>query len=274
MLHARMAESMAQGTFELPLFPETASRVLTTCESPDCDASHLASLLEQDPALAGNVLRVANSAAYAPAEPILSLSQAVSRLGFGAVCSISTALALQGEVFDVPGHEERLGRMWRHSTLSGSWSKEIARQRRRNVEGAFLCGLLHDIGRPVLLRLFVNASRDAEVQLGAEELDGLLRDGHEELGERILREWRLPAWTAAAARYHHDPGQATSCLEEVHTTALGHSLARWSEAPADPELDAELRAHPSLERLGIYPDELSALLELRERVEQAAEGFQ
>lgn len=272
-LQARLADRLAAGALDLPLFPETASRVLSTCEDPDCDAQRLGGLLESDPTLAGNVLRVANSAAYAPAEPILTLPQAVSRLGFGAVCSIATALALQGEVFAVDGHEQRLARMWKHATLTGTWCKELARARRRNAEGAFLCGLLHDVGQPVLLQLFARVAREEGMVLEDELLEELVHDGHGSLGERLLREWGLPEWTAQAARHHHDPGGATACLEEVHTVGLADALAHWTLAP-DGEHEGAVRGHASLARLGLYPDELGALLERRERVVEAAEAFQ
>ena len=60
---------------------------------------------------------------------------------------------MQSGVFRVPGYEPVLNQLWRHALASGAFAKEIARVRRLNVESAFLCGLLHSVGKPALLQL-------------------------------------------------------------------------------------------------------------------------
>ena len=64
---------------------------MSLCSEETCDAARLAELITHDQALAGHVLGVSNSAAYAPKEPIVSLQQAVSRLGSDTVCEIAMA---------------------------------------------------------------------------------------------------------------------------------------------------------------------------------------
>src|SRR5688572_7702587 len=73
---------------ELPVLPEATARVMALCEDEKTNARAIEGVLERDPSLAAHVLKVANSSAYAPKEPIVSLQQAVSRLGMAAIRNI------------------------------------------------------------------------------------------------------------------------------------------------------------------------------------------
>lgn len=267
----RIIAQIETGRLELPLLPQTASQILSLCQSADCTMQELADLLQRDPTLAANVLRVANSAAHGAVEPIVSLQQAASRLGFSTLCEIATAIAVRGKIFTLRGREAELARMWRHSATAGTWAKEIARKRRRNVEGAFLCGLLHDVGRPVLMQLvheLAGPAANAHVEGEQRVYDHF----HAEVGARLLVSWAMPAWMVAAIDSHHAPAQAGEHAEAAWIVALADDLAHWSEQPGA-EADKALRAHPALEPLSLYEEDLDALLALRERVAAAAEAI-
>ena len=64
------------------------------------------------------------------------------------------------------GRERRIKTLWAHSAAAGAWAREIARLRRMNVESAFLIGLMHDIGRPVLLQLVSDLARELQGEGG------------------------------------------------------------------------------------------------------------
>ena len=100
-------------------------------------------------ALAGEIMRVANSPVLRPRSPIVSLQQAVSWLGVAEVRNIAMAVMLRGEVFTAPGHEPESEELWREAWLAGLWAKEIARERRKHVESAFLAALMHRTRRGV-----------------------------------------------------------------------------------------------------------------------------
>ncbi|MEN8165476.1 MAG: HDOD domain-containing protein, partial [Acidobacteriota bacterium] len=92
---------------------------------------------------------VANSAAYVGAVPCSSLQQAVSRLGLQMITEIAMAVSVRGRMFGNPRCAELLAALWKHSVLTAWFTKEIARAHGHNVEVAFLCGLLHDVGKAV-----------------------------------------------------------------------------------------------------------------------------
>ncbi|MFO1008955.1 MAG: HDOD domain-containing protein [Planctomycetota bacterium] len=272
-LRTELLERVASGRIEVPLLPQTASQVLATCNETACDSRHLANLIQRDPALAGHVLSVANSAAYAPREPIVSLAQAISRLGFRVICEIALAVALKGKVFSVQGREARVRTMWSHSACAGAWAKEIARARRKNVEGAFLCGLLHDVGQPAVLQASLELFSKHHRELDEEVLDAWTQEFHAQVGALMLERWNFPQWMGAAVRFHHDPYSAGEHVEHALTAQMADLLAHASTHP-DPMADAALAQHPALADLDIYTDEFQALLERREKVLELAKAFQ
>lgn len=259
------------GKLELPLLPQTATQILALCQAADCEMHELAALVQRDPTLAANVLRAANSAAYGGVERIVSLQQAASRLGFTTLCEIATAVALRGKVFQLAGREAELARIWRHSAAAGAWAKEIARKRRRNVEGAFLCGLLHDVGRPVLMQLVHELTGPAAgASVPGEQ--ALYDRFHAEVGARLLVNWQMPDWMIAAIDAHHDPRSAEEHAEPAWIVALADDFARWGDS-GDAAAAEALRTHAALEPLSLYDEDVHALFELRERVAATIEAF-
>ena len=132
-LHAQAAreylnDSLARPQTIAPL-PRVCAQLAQLTAQQAVDAAQLARLIESDLALAGEVMRVANSPALRPRTAIVSLRQAVSWLVVAEVRNIAMAVMLHGEVFVAPGHEPESKELWREAWLAGLWAKEIARER-------------------------------------------------------------------------------------------------------------------------------------------------
>jgi len=258
---------------ELPFQSSTSAQVMSLCNDEKCDAFKLGELISFDQSLAGHVLAVANSAAYAPKEPIISLHQAVSRLGIGTICEISMAVSLKGKVFDVPGHATLVRELWMHSACSAAYCKEVARSLRENVEGAFLSGLLHDVGMPIVLQNLVDMSRErTDRQIPHGILTAAMEEFHEAVGARMVHHWQLPAWIAEVVAHHHAFSDAGEHRRETAITRMGDLLAHWA---LDDSAEAEdFAGDADVEReLNLYREDVEGLLDLRGQVLEVAEAF-
>ncbi|MGZ9151632.1 MAG: HDOD domain-containing protein, partial [Nitrospira sp.] len=80
-LEQALIQKIKTGDVELPLLPQAASQVMALASDPSADAAKLSALIHQDQALAAHVLRIANSPAYMPRSPVVSLQHAVAMLG-------------------------------------------------------------------------------------------------------------------------------------------------------------------------------------------------
>jgi putative nucleotidyltransferase with HDIG domain len=271
-LLAQLCEMVDSGTIDLPVLPAAAAQVMELCNDSACDAKKLATVLQRDPSLAGHVLRIANSAAFAPREPIVSLQQAISRMGFSNLCQIATAVAVKSKVFAVDGFEDRLREIWFHSATAGAWAKEIARLRRSNVEGAFLSGLLHDVGKPIVMQSAIDLLKAKNERLDPVLLDIAMTALHGKVGAALALKWKLPEFMSAVMLHHHQPEHTIEHHDVVHTVCLADNLAKWSK-DGDPARAAEIRKLGVVGELSLYAEEWNTLIAARENVVKVAEAY-
>ena len=267
---AAFLDRIRTANFELPLLPEAAHRVMQASGDENCDARQLGDLIRRDAAMTGHVLRVSNSALYAPTTPIVSLQQAVSRLGMKKIREISVLIATQTKVFRVAGYDAQVRATFRHSLAAAAFGQEIARLRRWNVEDAFLAGLLHDAGKPVLWQLLVDVQKEQKVGVEAGLVDDIVEQMHAGVASRLVESWKLPERLAETIAHHHRPREAPSAAQAAMALQLADDLAHFAAGPREVTEEA-LRAHPMLEPLNLYPDELQSLLQRKEAVKTMAE---
>jgi len=257
-LRAALQQKIESGRLDLPLLPEVASQVMKATSDPDCEVRRLADLIQRDASMGAHLLRLANSPLYQPRAPIVSLQQAIGRLGIKKVREIAVVITCESRVFQVRGFENHVRQIFRHSLAAALFAQEIARTRRFNVEEAFLCGLMHDVGKPVLLQALADALKALD-GVDRDELLGLVDEGHARVGARLVRQWELPGRLAATIEHHHDFRAAPA---ETATTA---AMTQYSDLLAHRALpgrkvdDAEVDDHAALPVLNLYPDDVAEL---------------
>ncbi len=271
-LRDALVERINAQALDLPLLPQAASQVMSFMSDPNADATRLSSLIHQDQALAGHVLRIANSPAYMPRSPIVSLQQAVAWLGMNVLGEIAFTASLQKGVFRVQGYEDEIKRMWRHALITGLYAKEIARQRRHNVEGAFLCGLLHAIGKPVVVHALTDLQKALGTSHSWNEIHSLVEEYHIPVGGMIAEKWQLPAQVREAIVYYADYSQASSAKKAVMITCLASILATHLSDPAICDQES-VTSHPVVHDLNLYPEDLTALLDKGEEILSGADSI-
>jgi putative nucleotidyltransferase with HDIG domain len=221
-------------------------------------------LIHQDQALAAHVLRIANSPAYMPRSPVVSLQHAVAMLGINLLSEIAFTASLKNGAFQVPGHEDQVKLLWRHSLASGAFGKEVARMRRVNVETAYLCGLLHGIGKPVVLRTAATLAKEHKVPADKTVLQQLIDGYHTRVGVLIADKWGLPKQVGEAIACYQEYDHATSFRQECLLTCVADRLATHLLTPE--EMPEEmLRDHPVFADLNLYPTDIDQLLANKEK---------
>lgn len=260
-----LVTKIEKGEVELPLLPQVASQVMAMTSDPSADAAKLSSLIHQDQALAAHVLRIANSPAYMPRSPVVSLQHAVAMLGINLLSEIAFTASLKTGAFQVPGHEEDVKYLWRHSLASGAFGKEVARARRVNVESAYLCGLLHAIGKPVVLRTVATLGREHKIPVEKSALHILMEGYHGRVGGLIAEKWGLPKAVAEAILYYADYDHASSFRQECMLTCVADRLATFLLAPGDMPEDT-VRDHPVFAELNLYPNDIDQLIAGKDKV--------
>ncbi len=182
------------------------------------------------------------------------------------------AVACKASLFGEKGPlEEMTKRLFQHSMVTAACSQEVARRKRLNVEEAFTVGLLHDVGRPVLLHAARKIAVEEGWDLTPEELLTATNPLHADVGAEMLASWGLPDTMVQAIRHHHTPdssgGEATLPHLLRFADDLAHLMMDDASAPES------LEAHPDLERLNLYPDDVEWLLERQSKVIEQMEAY-
>ncbi len=267
-LRGLFQQRLNEKRLELPLLPGVAMQVTSAAARDDVDTRVLTEILKRDAALAAHVLRVVNSPVYSPRAQIVSLQQAVARVGSAKIREIALIVACKASVFRVKGYEAEIDQVFRHSIATALFAQEIARHTRNNVEDAFLCGLLHDIGQPVTMQGLLSLADERRLKLDKQACLDSVRELHCSAGAALASAWTLPETAALAIAHHH--GAADQHPAAVHITSLADAAAH---ALLDhPELDrASLVDHPALAVLEIYPDILEKILGNATRIRETTE---
>jgi putative nucleotidyltransferase with HDIG domain len=266
-LRAEIHRRISDGKLELPMIPRVASELLDGGLAARADLGEISALLHEDQAITGHVLRIANSAAFGGAGRIQSIQQALLRIGLTQLREIVLTVVAQSRVFRVQGFEPMLAELWRHSAVAGAYARAIARALRVNAESAFLCGLLHDVGKPVTLALVHDLVRS----LSSDTCLEVLEPHHAAVGRALAERWGLPPPIVAAITYHHEPTAAAGHAPAAHVTSLANLLAHL--VLDRPDSDEAVRTHPSCAALNLYPDDVDALIAEREAMLAVADGL-
>lgn len=194
---------------DIPPCPAVLVELDAELRKAEPDQREIALLIAKDPALAGHVMRIANSPAFSTGRQFNSIMQAINILGtrqlFNLVVSQLLKMALAGDP------EVAMDRFWESSALIARISAELARSLRcARPDVAYTFGLFHDCGIPLLMKRFANtkevlaqANADSERCFTAVE-DELLGTNHAVVGYFLARRWRLPEFIVQGIRYHHD----------------------------------------------------------------------
>ena len=130
---------------------------------------------------------------------------------------------------------------------------------------ARLCGLLHAVGKPVVLKTVTTIAAEMHISLEPSAVNLFLDSYHARVGGLIAAEWALPPQVADAIAYYWIYEQAPSHRQEAMMTCLADRLATHLLVP-DFFDDSTLRDHSVFTDLNLYPNDIDTLLGLKEKI--------
>jgi len=193
----------------LPSLPSLVLEILESFDDERMDVSTLAKKIANDQALVARVMRVANSAFFGLSGQIGTISEAISVLGFNNLRGLVTAASIINAMPKNLGQFDQLV-FWRHGICTAACAKVLARRVGLNPEIAFTAGVLHDIGKLVIVMEFPQMV--TELRLNEEESDeesliaerARLGFDHAMLGGELARRWKFPLAIRDSISHHHD----------------------------------------------------------------------
>ena len=236
------------GTLTLPA---NASEIMILALDPDVSVTQLARVTSRDQVLAARMLRLANSAYCAPLQEVTTISEAVVRLGTASVRNVVLATCMASRLQSGNTYGPRGRGLAAHGIGTAFLAQLAARVAAVNQEEAFLYGLVHDIGKLLVLQLSKDYVRGGGKAPSDDEVITMMDARHAEFGGRVLREWRLPPVIEEPVVYHHRPDDCTSHSVEASVAYLANRLSHRYGFGCDASPDAAILEDPIAVRLGL-----------------------
>jgi putative nucleotidyltransferase with HDIG domain len=262
LLESPTLKSILSGMSGLRTVPSLYAELMAEMLSPSPSVSRVAGIVASDPGMTAKVLQLINSAYFGMRAYVSDSARAVQLLGLETIKS----LALSVQVFS--HFEQGRGRAnpaatWQHSMRVARISRELARRMgldERGINEAFTAGLLHDVGKMVLMESMTDYDeRMAAGRRDAPDADTVTIEHdvfgatHAEVGSYLFGLWGLPYGIVEAVAWHHRPSQSgmngRAALTALHVAnAIDHATFPEAQlsAPADDSYLASLGLQDAL----------------------------
>lgn len=225
-------EEFCERVGDLPTLPFIAAKLLDTVSDAGSSVVDVARIIAADQSTSTRLLRLANSAHFSLGRRIATVRDAIVLIGYEGVRRIALGLA----VLEQFGHGSAasgldFARLWLHAIGVGCAARELAPGLAQDGEEAFMCGLLHDVGKVVIAsgapedygRAVAIAASGSTIYDAEIEVFGF---SHCDTAELVLSEWRFPEQVLHAACLHHSPREDSPSLPHVALVHAGDCLVR------------------------------------------------
>ena len=262
-------EDILQKAFAIPQMPMPVQKVLAYIGNPEADLRQLARIIEYDPGLTVNVLRMANSSFFGTGGKVTSVREALMRLGLNRVYQLVIASGVAPMTrYEIKGYGLRPGELLEHSVAVATASETLAKELGRVAPPhTFTAGLLVNIGKTVMgsflevdaIQILALAhERHISFEQAEEEILGI---NHAELGAILLERWSIPIPIVNVVRYRLRPDDCPEpdlALDLVHVgdviakmTGIGMGIDGMQYTPSE----------AVFARLDISPEQMEAVME-------------
>jgi len=249
---------------KLPTIPTIAYEILNLVGDDTVSVNKIESVVENDPAISGKILSVANSAFFGTKQPIKTLDNAIMRIGLNNVKNIALGISIM-TVFDEGKGQRGLDyqRIFNHSVSVGFIAKRLSDELNLGTaDEIFINGILHDVGFLVLSRYFAENYKDVleHMKNGQTLLEAemnVLEFDHADMGAWLANQWQLPNNIKDTIEFHHSPSHAKRSLKHVSVTHVADYISTkniLSPVETDPGYPLDAAA---LEVLGISEEDLN-----------------
>ncbi len=237
----RMLRQKVERIEMLPTIPDVIKRLAVIVGNPKISLSEISSFISSDPALTSRILKMVNSAIFGFPGRISSVTHAVTLLGFNVI----KGLLMGVTVLDLM--QTAMVGLREHSVGCAIAARTIAEMKgMKNTEDASVGGLLHDLGKVILLLQF---PQDYKMVLEATDQKGMLifdaekahfSETHAAVGLWLAEKWKFPKNLTDVIAYHHKPHLAKNApvdtaivhLADILVRAMGFGYAGDAFVPA------------------------------------------
>ena len=255
---------------KLPTLPYIITTLNDLLRNPNTSAADIHQVITKDQSLSSRILKLVNSAFYGFSERISSISHAIVILGFNTVKNV----ALTASVFDMFSKENEADSLfdrkgfWLHSlAVAGTARLIAARIKLPAVEDIFVAGLLHDIGKIVLVQFvhdkFIESMKivkDEDILLKDAETRVLEGINHSQVGAWLATKWKLPTGLVQMIGFHHRPALGDQLMKPIACVHFADILVRSMDIGSGGDSKIPKISQEAWEALGLTYEDIPKIM--------------
>lgn len=220
---------------DLPSLPEIYLRVSQQLEDENASVEQIGITVQNDPAISSRVLKMVNSAYYGLPNQVASIDQAVTLLGRERLKHTLIGSVLRGVFSSQDDPAFSMQAFWQHSIKTAIIARHLAQQSTQidEPEAMFTAGLLHDIGKLLLINKYPERMLAAEEYMIQKRVDILSAElsqiglTHTVVGEALMDHWGLPKLLIDCAASHHEVVHDGANRYATHLIYLANQLSAY-----------------------------------------------
>lgn len=275
-----------KGKINLPVFPHIVKEVQACLGGDTPSIEEIAIIVEKDIVIASKLISIANSPLYKGVDTVNSLNAALLRLGMKATQGVISAVAAKSMfASENLSLKQLLENLWMHSFATACLGKRLGEELKiKNTENLFLMGIIHDIGKMLLMKAVVDLFPEAPVE--TPDIQRAIHEIHTTFGAVLLKKLRFSDAFIQVAEFHHwntypkgtDPELMIINLADFLAHEIGFSTADFESCQSASETQEEQLARitslPSFQLLGLELDKVLEICdEISSTVKESARAF-
>jgi putative nucleotidyltransferase with HDIG domain len=257
-IFAKIIQDFSSGKITPPVMPQVVRDVQSVIKRPNSAAEDVAKVIERDPVISLRLISVANSPVYRGIQEIRNVKEAIPRMGLKETLNVIVAIANKS-LYETDRAQFRIlmDKLWVHSLASAYASKLIAEHLKLDdSDKFFLMGLVHDIGKSLLLKAFTGISQVKNINFDI--IKANIQQGHLSVGGVLLRRWGFDNIFVKVVTMHEGYELTQETEKEILIVHLANMLTRTiGYSLFDDEVD--FKELDSAKFLEIDPDKLSKI---------------
>ena len=220
---------------ELPSLPAVFRLVSEQLDDHSYSLDQIGNTIQNDPAITTRILKLVNSSYYGLPGQVTSVTLAVNLLGRERCKHVLIGSVLDGVFEDGENPAFSIQAFWQHSIKTALIARQLADYTDgiEEPEAMFTAGLLHDIGKLLLIERFPEEMLAAEETMVRRRIDELSAEisqvglTHTAVGEALMQHWGLPDILVECARYHHEAVHDGPNRRATHLIYLANRLSAY-----------------------------------------------
>lgn len=214
-------DNLIHKTLRLGTIPDIYYKTIAAINNPEASLDDIAGIVSNDTTLSAKVLQLVNSSFYSLRQKVDTLTWALALIGTNQLMTIVSGVSAVSLFKNIPSQMINMVSFWEHSIACGTAARLLSSYfpRQMEAERFFVAGLLHDIGRLILVQNLPGHYFEILEQVRREEIflftaeEQRFGADHSVIGAALAHHWNLPEGLVNMIRHHHYPAREDSHVE-------------------------------------------------------------